>query len=450
MAAPASCASPSRSSATRMSGAARARSRRRRSASSTPGGFDCSGFVWRVYKLQSYAGAPQLERRPPRPHDHGDERRGREGRRASTFDELQPADVIFFGSRGPKSKPAQVDHTGIYLGNGWFIHSSGYGVALARLDGWYASSFAWARRPLIEAKLELGPRDPPSVVISTAATTNENRDVSIRSSSSAEGLTMLQWKPRFYAVLTLAALAVGAFGGYAGDRRRHTPAVRLVDRVDVSVRAGTTATAARRAGARLHARAHSRLPAAAVVVRAPGITRPGRCSGLAALLAASMFAERFPVPVEGADAGGVSLLYVFVVATTVLYGWEAGALLAAIGTFTQLLQHRPPIRVIYNASVFGGAAALAGPLDPAGSTRRPSAGSSLASASPHSSTTRVNLAAHHARRRRAFAALVHRCSCGRTRVGTILPFALMASAALMLVVLWQRSAVLVGRRSSAR
>ncbi len=28
---------------------------------------------------------------------------------------------------------------------------------------------------------------------------------------------MLQWKPRFYSVLTLAALAVAAFGGYAGD-----------------------------------------------------------------------------------------------------------------------------------------------------------------------------------------------------------------------------------------
>ena len=26
---------------------------------------------------------------------------------------------------------------------------------------------------------------------------------------------MLQWKPRFYAVLTLAAIAVAAFGGYA-------------------------------------------------------------------------------------------------------------------------------------------------------------------------------------------------------------------------------------------
>ncbi|MFL5775722.1 MAG: hypothetical protein ACJ76W_05540 [Chloroflexota bacterium] len=33
---------------------------------------------------------------------------------------------------------------------------------------------------------------------------------------------MLQWKPRFYAVLTLAALAVAAFGGYAdaGDTLR--------------------------------------------------------------------------------------------------------------------------------------------------------------------------------------------------------------------------------------
>jgi hypothetical protein len=28
---------------------------------------------------------------------------------------------------------------------------------------------------------------------------------------------MLQWKPRFYAVLTLAALAVAVFGGYAGE-----------------------------------------------------------------------------------------------------------------------------------------------------------------------------------------------------------------------------------------
>ena len=69
------------------------------------------------------------------------------------LDDLEPADVLFFGSRGPKSKPVQVNHTGIYLGNGWFIHSSDYGVALATLTGWYRQEFAWARRPLAEAGL---------------------------------------------------------------------------------------------------------------------------------------------------------------------------------------------------------------------------------------------------------------------------------------------------------
>jgi cell wall-associated NlpC family hydrolase len=68
--------------------------------------------------------------------------------------DLQPADVIFFGAGGAKAKPAQVDHMGIYLGNGWFIHSSGYGVALTSLTGWYADRFAWGRRPLAEAGLD--------------------------------------------------------------------------------------------------------------------------------------------------------------------------------------------------------------------------------------------------------------------------------------------------------
>jgi cell wall-associated NlpC family hydrolase len=116
------------------------------------GGFDCSGFVWRVYKLEQYANAGEL----------ADMLQGRTTYAMSgevpaakriAFDELQPADVIFFGAKGPKSKPAQVDHMGIYLGNGWFIHSSGYGVAIASLSGWYAKRLAWARRPLAEAGL---------------------------------------------------------------------------------------------------------------------------------------------------------------------------------------------------------------------------------------------------------------------------------------------------------
>ncbi|MGB2952592.1 MAG: NlpC/P60 family protein [Gaiellaceae bacterium] len=116
------------------------------------GGFDCSGFVWRVYKLQSYPNEGAL----------ASTLRGRttfqmsgEVPRAKRipFAKLAPADVLFFGARGPRSKPAQVDHTGVYLGGGWLIHSSSEGVYLSPLEGWYLKRFAWARRPLTEAGL---------------------------------------------------------------------------------------------------------------------------------------------------------------------------------------------------------------------------------------------------------------------------------------------------------
>ncbi|MGZ6729357.1 MAG: C40 family peptidase, partial [Gaiellaceae bacterium] len=70
-----------------------------------------------------------------------------------SFAKLAPGDVVFFGSNGPKSTPGEVGHTGIYLGNGWMIHSSGQGVAVVPMTGWYRQSFAWARRPLAEAGL---------------------------------------------------------------------------------------------------------------------------------------------------------------------------------------------------------------------------------------------------------------------------------------------------------
>src|SRR5262249_55951986 len=119
------------------------------------GGFDCSGFVWRVYKLQAYPNEEKLAA----------VLKGRTTYAMSgevpaadriPFAKLEPADVIFFGAAGPKSKPRQVPHMGIYLGNGWFIHSSGSGVTVAQLSGWYAQRFAWGRRPLAEASLVSG------------------------------------------------------------------------------------------------------------------------------------------------------------------------------------------------------------------------------------------------------------------------------------------------------
>jgi cell wall-associated NlpC family hydrolase len=117
-----------------------------------PGGFDCSGFVWRVYKLTSYAGAPRLASvlRGRTTYQMSGEVPQRELLPAA---KLQPADVMFFGSHGRGSKPSEVDHTALYLGNGWFVQSSGAGVTLLPFDGWYTRSYAWGRRPLREAGL---------------------------------------------------------------------------------------------------------------------------------------------------------------------------------------------------------------------------------------------------------------------------------------------------------
>ena len=81
------------------------------------------------------------------------------------FDELEPGDVLFCGSRGPKSKPAQINHTGIYLGSGWFIHSLGYGVALAKLDGWYAPSLCLGPKSLDRGGARLTPESPKLVML---------------------------------------------------------------------------------------------------------------------------------------------------------------------------------------------------------------------------------------------------------------------------------------------
>jgi cell wall-associated NlpC family hydrolase len=116
------------------------------------GGFDCSGFVWRVYKLQAYPNEGGLAGTLQGRTTYAMSGEVPKAKRIA-FTQLEPADVLFFGSRGPKSKPSQVGHMGIYLGNGWFIHSSDYGVAIAQLQGWYRSRFAWARRPLAEAGL---------------------------------------------------------------------------------------------------------------------------------------------------------------------------------------------------------------------------------------------------------------------------------------------------------
>jgi cell wall-associated NlpC family hydrolase len=115
-----------------------------------PGGFDCSGFVWRVYKLESFPGAPGLAQvfkgRTTYAMSGEIGRAARVGR-----EQLQPGDVVFFGARGPRSKPSEISHMGIYVGNDWIVHSSRFGTTLTPMTGWYDATFAWARSPLAEA-----------------------------------------------------------------------------------------------------------------------------------------------------------------------------------------------------------------------------------------------------------------------------------------------------------
>ena len=164
--------------------------------------------------------------------------------------------------------------------------------------------------------------------------------------------------------------------------------------------------------------------------------------GFAALVAAATLAERFPVPINAESGGGVvSLTFVFAVATIVLYGWAAGALLLMIATAAiHLVQHRPFQRIAFNVSVLAivalAAGALIAPIDD--DTVGELLARVLLAATADSIINIVLISGAIALSTgQRYAKLV------TTNVrATIVPFAFMASAALMLVVLWQRSEIL--------
>jgi diguanylate cyclase (GGDEF)-like protein len=169
---------------------------------------------------------------------------------------------------------------------------------------------------------------------------------------------------------------------------------------------------------------------------------PGAVVSLAALFVGMIVVERFPVPVEGVESGGVTLGYVLVVATIVLFGWQAGVFVAAGGaTVTHLIGHRPPLRVAYNGAMFA-LCALA-----AGFAIRLIDGDSVGAL-----IAKVALCAflYNWVVNLVLITAVVSASSGKpffkqirdNATQTTAPFALMASAALMLVVMWQRSPAL--------
>ena len=166
-------------------------------------------------------------------------------------------------------------------------------------------------------------------------------------------------------------------------------------------------------------------------------------AGLAVFTGAMMLADRFPVPLDGLDAAGISLSFVFGVAAVVLFGW-AGGLVAVVAApaVGQLLERRPPVRVAYNASVHGLAAGAGGlliaPLR-GGDVGRLVLQVAACAIAQHAVNTLLVTGVVSTSSDRRLPALL------RTNVRvTALPFALMGVTALVLVVLWQRSPVLAG------
>ena len=99
---------------------------------SPDGGFDCSGLVGYVFRTALGIELPRVSREMAN--------NGEKIERAA----LTEGDLVFFSRRGKR-----VDHVGIYVGNGQFLHAprTGKDVMVSSLDsGYWAGKFLQARR----------------------------------------------------------------------------------------------------------------------------------------------------------------------------------------------------------------------------------------------------------------------------------------------------------------
>ena len=171
---------------------------------------------------------------------------------------------------------------------------------------------------------------------------------------------------------------------------------------------------------------------------------PALLLGVAALFAAATFAEAFPVPIEGVLAGGVSLAIIFLVGAAVLYGWAPAAIVAFLAqTVIELTRRggRNFIRLAYNSSVYALGGAAAGFAAHAVTSESKVASFLLEALLGSTAFCAVNII--------LVAAVVARSTNERfvplflrTVYSTIVPFAIMASVAVMLAALWRQSPLL--------
>jgi hypothetical protein len=111
------------------------------------GGFDCSGFAWWVLKknedgynaaqFRNYAGWSLPQRSSYEIAEFT--------KTKLTWRQLKPGNVMMFADNGG-NRWQDVTHVGIYLGNGWMMHSTDGGPQLQWVgDGYYRDHFVWGR-----------------------------------------------------------------------------------------------------------------------------------------------------------------------------------------------------------------------------------------------------------------------------------------------------------------
>lgn len=117
------------------------------------GGFDCSGFAWYVLRAKASGWSPM--NRPYAgwdfPERSSSQMAGATPRRQRLgYKELKPGDVVFFASGGRDAKPSAVYHAGIYISDGWMVHSSGSraGISLGEIGpgSWWHDQLIFGRR----------------------------------------------------------------------------------------------------------------------------------------------------------------------------------------------------------------------------------------------------------------------------------------------------------------
>jgi cell wall-associated NlpC family hydrolase len=104
-------------------------------AKAGPDHFDCSGFVYYIHKENGI----KIPRSSLTQSKSGEK---------LTREQIKRGDILFFDTHNR----GHVNHSGIYLGEGKFIHSSSgkaYGVTISDLDkGFYTEKFLWGVRKI--------------------------------------------------------------------------------------------------------------------------------------------------------------------------------------------------------------------------------------------------------------------------------------------------------------